>query len=67
MRNELKMVNCLTCNSQFLQKKSWQKFCSVKCRNMDWWSKREVVLTKSYKDSLMKENSGKQISNDGNA
>jgi len=29
------VLNCPVCNNEYVQNRSWQKFCSSKCRN-DW-------------------------------
>lgn len=31
------------CSKKFKQTRSWQKFCSVKCRNDEYWSHHQRV------------------------
>jgi len=32
----MKKKECLECGKEFVLKKSWQKFCSKKCRWQNW-------------------------------
>lgn len=39
---------CGFCQKEFMQQRTWQKFCTVKCRNDAFWSthKRKTVKIK---------------------
>jgi hypothetical protein len=38
-------ADCLNCHQDFTTKRSWQKYCSRKCRNEHFWKTHTVVET----------------------
>jgi len=48
---ELKPIECLHCKKQFTPKRSWQKFCSVTCRNDRYWTTHKIVEVKPNEQS----------------
>ena len=40
---EVKARECAVCKELFLPKKDWQKYCSPKCRNAQYWSTHKIV------------------------
>lgn len=42
------MAGCLTCGKDFVPTRSWQKYCSAKCKNN---SPHKKVITKKYQQS----------------